>query len=81
MGTARKVYVVRGYAEDMCAALGVSRSWLSNACKNGGKLKGLDVYQCWTDKEEPDADGIAMRAVDALGKDARERLRTLLKGV
>lgn len=82
MRAVRKMYVAYGTATDMCAALGVSNSWLSNACNSEGTLKGVSVYSYWTDKEVKLTDEqLAARAVDALSEKTKERLRAMLKGV
>lgn len=80
MRDVRKVFVAEGNASDMCEALGVSSSWLSNAAKNGGTLKGLHVFSYWTDrKKELSEEEMAALAVDAISERARRRLRALIK--
>ena len=80
MRDVRKVYVAEGNAKEMCEAMDVSSSWLSNAAKNGGTLKGLHVYSYWTDrKKELTEEEMAALAVDALSDRARRRLIALIK--
>ena len=80
MRDVRKVFVAEGTASDMCEALGVSSSWLSNAAKNGSELKGLHVYSYWTyRKRELSEEEMAAMAVDAISERARRRLRALIK--
>lgn len=76
----RKVYVAYGYSEDMCAALGVTPSWLSNAAGNGGKVKGLHVYGYETNVSlELTEQELAELAVSSISERARKRLRSLIK--
>lgn len=80
MREVRKIYVAEGHADDMCEALGVSSSWLSNAAKNGGELKRLHVYSYWTDrKKELTEEEMAAMAVDAISERARMRLKALIR--
>lgn len=80
MGDVRKVFVAEGGSSEMCEAMGVSSSWLSNAAKNGGTLKGLHVYSYWTDRQKKlSEEEMAALAVDAISERARMRLKALIR--
>lgn len=76
----RKVFVAYGDSDAMCDALGVSLSWLHNAAKNEGTLKGLSVYSYWTNrKKKLSEEEMAALAVDALSDETRRRLKALIR--